>query len=56
MLQYDLKHLRLKASLTQLQVANELGVHLRTYRRYENFECKLKINTHKQLVKILCKK
>lgn len=36
--QHELKERRLKLGLTQKQVADKLGIHFRTWRRYENLE------------------
>ena len=36
--QGTLKQLRIRLGLTQQQVADSWGVHVRTYRRYENTE------------------
>ncbi len=39
--QFRLKDARLERELTQAQVAALMGVHTRTYRRYENMEQKV---------------
>lgn len=49
----DFKPKRLAAGLTQQEVADRLGVSLRTYRRYENLESKPKKKRYKDIMTIL---